>query len=81
MGSDEMDSRHGGFGDFDARSFEILFESRIELIQSAELKVGHALFLRLPGISCSYLVRSGHRVGCRRLRYGRWYPDNFFDDK
>jgi hypothetical protein len=76
MATDEMDSRHGGFRNFDARPLEIFFESRIELVQSAELEVGHALFLRLPGISCSYLVRSGHGVGCLQLRC-RYSNDSF----
>ena len=50
----------GGFRDSDARSFQILSEAQIDLIQTTQLEVSHGLLLVLDVSSGPNLVSGRH---------------------
>jgi hypothetical protein len=56
-------SLHGSLGDGDSSAVEVLLQSLVELIETAQLQFGHALLLTSAGVIVTDLVRLRHGEG------------------
>lgn len=54
------DSLHGCLGNRNPSTVQVLLQSLVELIETAQLQLGHALLLASTGIVVTDLVRRRH---------------------
>lgn len=66
-----LDILHGGLGNWYSSAVQILLQSLVELIESAQLQFCHALLLATAGVVCANLVRCGHGGGIMLIGVGR----------
>lgn len=67
----QSDILHGGLRNWYSSAVQILLQSLVELIESAQLQFCHALLLATTSVVCANLIRCGHGGGIMLIEVGR----------